>query len=231
METLGCSAKTLKMQQFQSTTKQQMGLGASSVMPSSLGSPCSAVLCPVRQHYHATGKQGWGLPSFEVLGHHSALRRSGAHTVPGCVLGLYPHLMTAIAQNLVSYGSLPLPIPGSTSSRRGCTACSPPTSAISTSTLQIALLISVSPAHPAFQPSHHRPQKELLPCQTSAHRDQDESRPTATTVLHRQLPFSANSVQDFSHWHLKWEMTVPIPTCQQGATTSALGSILVSNTV
>lgn len=58
---LGCSAKTLKMQQFQNTAKQQMGLGGSSVMPSSLGSPCSAVLCPVQQHYHAIGKQGWGL--------------------------------------------------------------------------------------------------------------------------------------------------------------------------
>lgn len=142
---------------------------------------------------------GLGPPFSLVLGHHSALHRSGAHTVPGCVLGLYHHLMTAIAQDLASCGSLPLPMLGSTSSRRGCTACSFPTSAISASTLQIPLLSSTCRAHLALQPSHHRPQRELLPCQTCAHRDQDESRPIATAILHRQLPFSANSVQDFSH--------------------------------
>lgn len=142
------------------------------------------------------------------------------------MLGLHNHLMTAIAQNLVSCGSPPLPMLGSTSSRRGCTPCSPPTS-----TPQIPLLSSTCCARPALQPSHHRPQRELSPCQICAHRDQDESRPLAAAILHRQLPSSANSVWDFSHWHLKWEMTVLIPTRQQGPTTSALGSILVSNTV
>lgn len=169
--------------------------------------------------------------SFEVLGHHSALRRSGTHTVPGRVLGLYHHLMTAIAQNLATCGSLPLPVLGSTSSRRGCTACSPPTSAIPASTLQILLLSSACHACPALQPSHHRPQRELLPCRACRHRDRNESRPIAAAILHRQLPFSANSIQDFSHWHLKWEMTVLIPTCQQEANTFALGSVLGSNTV
>lgn len=147
------------------------------------------------------------------------------------MLGLYNHLMTAIAQNLVSRGSPPLPVLGSTSSRRGCTPRSPPTSTISTSMLQIPLLSSTCCARPALQPSHRRPQRELLPCQICAHRDQDESSPMAASILHRQLPSAANSAWDFSHWHLKWETTVLIPTCQQGPTTSALGSILVSNTV
>lgn len=81
---LSCSAKMLKMQLLQSTTKQQTGLGRSSVMPSSLSSPCSAVLCPVRQHYHAIGKQGQGLHFLKCwVTRHSALCRSGAHSVPG----------------------------------------------------------------------------------------------------------------------------------------------------
>lgn len=64
---LGCSAKTLKMQQFQSTAKQQMGLGGSSMMPSFLGSPCSTVLCPVPRHYHAGGN-GVGASVFRSAG-------------------------------------------------------------------------------------------------------------------------------------------------------------------
>lgn len=122
-------------------------------------------------------------------------------------------------------------VPCLSGSRRGCTACSLPTSPISASTPRIPLLSSACRAHPALQPSHRRRQRELLPCQTHAHRDQDESRPIAAVILLRQLLFSANSVQDLSHWHFKWEMTVLIPTCQQGASPSALGSILVSNTV
>ena len=107
----GCSAKTLKMQLFQSTIKQQMGLGGSPAMPSSLGSPCSACAMPSLVALSRRGETGSGPPSFEVLGHHSALRRSGARTVPGRALGLYHHLVTAIAQNVPRCGSLPLRLP------------------------------------------------------------------------------------------------------------------------
>lgn len=113
-------------------------------------------------------------------------------------------------------------------SHRGCSACSPPTSALSTPTLQIALVSSTHRACPALQPGY---QRELLLCQTHTHRDQDESRPAATAALHRQLLLSSNSVQDSSHWHFKWEMIALIPTCQQGATPSNFGSVLVSNTL
>lgn len=113
-------------------------------------------------------------------------------------------------------------------SHRGHTACSPPTSASSTSTLQISLVSSTHHAYPALQPSY---QRELLLCQTHTYMDQDESRPPAAAILHRQLLLSSNSVQDSSHWHFKWEIIALIPTCQQGVTPCTFGSILVSNTV
>lgn len=63
-------------------------------------------------------------------------------------------------------------------------------------------------------------------------REQDESRPIAPALLRRQLPISANSVQDyFFSQDLNWEMAVMIPTCQEGATISALRPVLVSNTL
>lgn len=59
-------------------------------------------------------------------------------------------------------------------------------------------------------------------------RERDESRPIAPAPL----PISANSVQDyFFSQDLNWEMAVMIPTCQEGAPISALGPILVSNTL
>lgn len=167
----------------------------------------------------------WGTGSgplpLEALAHHSALHKIWGSQSPRVSTGTVS-MLTANTQHELSCGSC------LSGSHRGCTACSPPTSAISTSTLQISLFSSTHHAYPALQPSH---QRELLPCQTHTYRDQDENGPAAAAILHRQLLFSSNSVQDSSHWRFKWEMIVLIPTCQQGATPSTFGSILVSNTV
>lgn len=164
---------------------------------------------------------GSGPSPLKVLGHHSAQHKVWGSQSPRASTGTVS-MFTANAQHVPTCGSC------LSGSHRGCTACSPPASAISTSTLQISLVSSTHHADPALQPSY---QRELLPCQTHTCRGQDESGPTAAAILRGQLLFSAISVQDSSHWHFKWEMIVLILTCQQGATPSAFGSILVSNTV
>jgi len=195
----GCSAKTLKMQLFQSTANGPWRFIRNAFVPRLSLLSC-AMPSPAALSCHR--EMGSGPPFFKALGHHSALHRSGAHSVPERVLGPYQRLTTTIAQNLASCGSLPLPVPGSTSSRRGCTACSPPTSAVSAATLQILTQQRMPcPSCPPALP----PQAPKGAVTTPNLRTQGPGREQTCC---RSNPAQAAAVLcDFSHWPLKWETT------------------------